>query len=467
VRRGVTLVLLAAVGLATAPAAVALPSRIGTTSSLRGGPALVGDGAAWVDASPGRYFLRSRLPDGSIKTPRSGATVGDSDQSDTFSLAQRLSLRGSENRLMFSDDVFGGDQYHTERRVSVFTGSLAGSLGALSSCNAARMMGDPGPLSSGAVAVSANLVAYVDCQDRVVVRDLSPVALTRSLPTPTDPSQLALNGRWLAERVSIGNEIKIRVWDWMTGTPAYTTADADGFDLGPNGSLVTARPGRTCADGHLDLYTPEAPTGRRLAVTPCTADVVTGPGAVAVIAPAANGQRVLTLTGASNYRRDLALVGGRGVQAAPSSPEQFARSPAIDMDSSRAAFALKRCDGRQDLFTVSTANPGARRAVSSRCRVSILTRRSRLTRRNRLAFRLRCRNGCKGRVFLRIGRRGGRAARIAFPPSRRSRRIAFKISGSLPGSLRAGRGIAATLVARTTDLSGRKRVTRQRVRLSG
>lgn len=427
----------------------------------------MGDGLAWVDAARGGYALRSRLPDGSVRTLRRGATVSDRDLSDTFSLSQRLSVRGSENRLMFSDDVFGGDQYHTERRVSVFTGPLAGPLGSLSSCSAAAPLGDPRPLSGGAVAANANLVAYVNCDDRVVVRDLSPVGPTRSLPTPTDPSQLAINGRWLAERVLIGGEIKIRVWDWTSGTPEYTTGDADGFDLGPGGSLVTVRLGSSCADSSLELYNRGVPGSRRLAVTPCTSDVVTAPGAVAVIAPAANGQRALTLTGASNSRRDLALVGGRGVQAAPPSSDLFARSPAIDIDSSRAAFSLNRCDGRQDLLTVSTVNPGALRAVSSRCRVSILSRRAGLSRRNRVAFRLRCRSGCKGRVFLRIGRRGGRAAKVTFPPSRRSRRVSFKLSGSLPRSLRGGRVVRATLVVRTTDLSGRKRTTRRRVRLSG
>lgn len=468
-RRGAIPVGVAALALALVPAASAAPSRVATTNSLQAGPALTSNGTAWADGRGRGYAVRSSFPSTGVRTLLRRRLVTDSDPSDTELLSQSLTLAGSPLRLAFSDDVLGGDQYHSERSVDRFAGPSAGSLFGLLSCRTSLMMGQPGNLSTGALAVYNNLVAYVDCQDRTVVRSIGPDATVRTLAVSA-ADRLSVAGQFVAESVSGAGGDRIRVKNWVTGATAYTVDAADGFDLAPDGTMAAVRRGGSsaCAGGRLELHTLAQPAPRRLSVVPCTSGVVFSGGRMAVVAAAARGQRALVLTGADNSRRDVALLGARGVQAGlPGRDNLRTTGPGHDFDGSRAAYALKRCDGHQDVLTVPVANPGPLRALSARCPVSILTRRSNLSRGNRLAFRLRCSRGCVGRVFLRLGRRNGSSARFQFLARRRSRRIAFKTGGTLPRSLRAGRLLRATLVVRTKERTGRTRVTRRRVTLSG
>ncbi len=257
----------------------------------------------------------------------------------------------------------------------------------------------------------------------------------------------------------------ILVFDWVAGALAYSVPlgeDSAALDLQDDGTLAVARTRDVavpCPAGTVAWYSRAQPFAHQLPVAPCKAQVAIAGGRIAVVAPAARGRRVLTTVSLGGVRSDLASLGRTGVQAGE-----------LDLDATRASFALRNCLGGADLLRVAVPGSGPLSPVTTTCPVSIRSRRATL-RGRAVRVRVVCRRGCAGRARLvgRAGRRRvglGPTKKVKLRASRRSRRVRLPLSRSArrllarQGTLRAQLGIAVT------DRNGRRRVARHTVVLS-
>lgn len=462
------------VALVLPAAAAAQPVTVAQSGQLQSGPSLAGASLFYADEQAGHRDVRL-ASDGSPPQTLATSKLNPIDESEDSPGEYRYefyTVAASASRLAFRDYFASGNaRYGTgTSSIGLSTGAHGGPLAEIERCERGLSLFD----------LQGQALAYVDCSDRVVVRDFTPGASlpVRALTGPLRNdgyNSLAVAGRFVAFRDS---EQSIAVYDWTTDalvyrTPATRENSLADFDLQADGTLATSFVGPDapgCANGVAEWYSPSQPFPHALPVRPCgwagrpqgsNSEIRIAGDRIAVVT-GAGADRLLTLASLSGERSDVAHLGPAGMQVGD-----------FDFDGSHVAYALRDCEGGAYLLRESAA-PSTLRREKSECPVRIRSRRVAAGRARRsVRVSLACSAGCAGRVEIRARpRRGSRSRRLGSREFRlpvssrcaaRGGRVTIPLSRSGRRALRSGGRLSARLRVITSDRNGGRRVTVRRI----
>jgi hypothetical protein len=459
-------VLPAASGLAT-PARADAEKVAHAAWELVEGPRLAGSAVVWREqlclsacgpdevACNQVYRYRIRI---APARQRRNLVVGETGcaSSGPESFNEDVSFRVSPQHLLVASSSSSSGEFDESAGAGLLGGPIAGPLEQLAACTTEEEVASRTTL---AYALDGDLAALdpSPCNEipELGVRNLADGS-TRSIPLEGDREiqHLALSGTLVAA-VRAG---MVEVYDVRTGGAVYTARLPDdqpfGLQLAADGRVAASfAPGRgyPCGPASVWLAEPELPEGRVLPIRACSEVRFADAGLVYLAANRRHQPESLSYfaTEGGGERR-IVRFGGILGQAG------------FDARGELAAYGLLGCSGTVDLYTVAVTGP-TEAAGSPRCAARALGRALISYPGGRLRIRLRCPDGCAGRIVAR--HRGTLLAARPFTlgPRVRAGSVIVRLRRSGRRLLSETRYIALTVEGRITDRAGRTRTIRKRL----
>jgi hypothetical protein len=473
-RRGIVvgLVLGAALVALAAPAASASPTLVTRADDLGRGPHLSAVRLFYGElGSENALRLKLAAPGGPprfIYTGSAGGSSSDDDESPGNYSFTTSSIAASPDRLAYGEASGSGNARYQvgNAAIQLFGGPAGGEFGPVDSCSHSNYFGP----SSSAVDADGQLVASVDCNGQIVIRDYSrgaEPAVTRVSPGQgLAASTLAIAGRYVAyEAHPIGptgsSPDATFIHDWLTGTKVYEAPGGGQFDLQFDGKLVLQRgAAQSCDQGSVAWYSPAEPTAHVLPVKPCSGTVRIAADKIALVS-VEDGERKLTLFDLDGTRRVAADLGA-GLQRGT-----------IDYDGARVAYGLRNCIEGTDLLTENATFPQPR-AEDPACPARIRSSSAALGPNDRfMRAVVECPRGCAALLFVRtrvlgeLQNVGFRRIRVApeTPCAAQPQQYGIRLSAAARRELRRRRVMRAVLYVDRRDRAGVEQRTTRKIEL--